>query len=215
MRGLIALIVGLLAGAAHAEIAECYSLSEPHGDIGDMVMTAEGDIIYNLKGQPYILYFTGCGLNENGTNTCSIDCDGGNMSVTHSVRGVDVNAGIRVESARFDSILNGSGREADGAYLKGQFFLIPAAPEVCASVESRLPPIALQAGDVHGMVASLERHLVAGGYLLGGSDTIFDARTQEAVKAFQVDTGLEATGVADYALLRRLGIEAMMAFGGC
>lgn len=215
MRLITALIVACLAAPVSAEVASCYSLPGPQGDIADMVMNDTGDITYSLKGQPYILYFTSCGLVENGSNTCSIDCDGGRMTLTHSAQGVDVDAGIRVESAQFDSILNGAGREADGAYLGGRFFLTPAAPETCSSVENRLPPITLEAGDVHTMVASLERYLVAGGYLLGASDTIFDAETREAVQAFQVDAGLDATGVADYALLRRLGVEAMMAFGGC
>ena len=215
MRGFLTLVFGVWAGLAQAEIATCYSLDYPQGEIGDMVMNADGDITYSLKDQPYILYYTGCALYENDTNRCSIDCDGGNMSVTHSSKGVDVSAGIRVESGRFDSILNGTGWEADGAFLDGQFFLTPAAPEVCASVESRLPPISLQAGDVHSMVASLERPLAAGGYLLAGPDTIFDGNTRAAVQAYQADAGLEATGVADFTLLRRLGIEAMLAFGGC
>lgn len=211
------LTVGVTARAAWAELDECYALDGPQNEIAEMVLTDEGDLTYTRKNQPLILYFTDCGLAENDTVRCSIDCDGGNMSYTHSAMGIQVDAsGIRIEAMQFDSLLNGAGRDgADGASLSGQFFLKPARPATCQALNTRVPEITLRAGDVHPFVASLERNLVAGGYLLGGADTVFDARTSEAVRAYQGDAGLAQDGLVDRALMRRLGVEAMMAFGGC
>ncbi|SHI49873.1 Putative peptidoglycan binding domain-containing protein [Shimia gijangensis] len=205
------------AGAAQAEIEDCYALESPQDKIGEMVVTSDGDMTYTQKGQPNILYFSGCGVAENDVVKCSIECDGGNMSYTHSVEGIEVDAsGFRIETMQFDSILNGAGRDgADGEVLYGVFLLKPAPVEMCRKVNARMPDIILQAGDVHPFVAGLERNLLAGGYFVGGADTVFDTRTTDAVKAYQADVGLEQTGHADRALMRRLGVDTMLAFGGC
>lgn len=217
MRHSLAIIALFFASTARAEIEECYALSAPQDEISEMVVTSDGDMTFTQGGQPYILYFTSCGVAENDIVRCSIDCDGGNMSYTHSAEGLEVDAGhIRIESVQFDSLLNGAGRDgADGASLTGLFQLKPAKAEICQDLNSRMPVIELQAGDVHQFVAGLERNLIAGGYFVGGADTVFDARTSQAVRSYQGDAGLEQTGLVDHALMRRLGIDAMLAFGGC
>ena len=74
---------------------------------------------------------------------------------------------------------------------------------------------AFTAGDLHPRVEQLETYLLAGGYFLQGPDMVFDAATTTAVRAYQRDVGLPETGEVDRDLLRRIGVDAILAFGGC
>lgn len=56
---------------------------------------------------------------------------------------------------------------------------------------------ALQKGSKSGEVKKLQERLIELNYLAGGADGDFGGKTEAAVKMFQKDCGLEATGIAD------------------
>lgn len=210
-----AIFVVLLSGPAAAQIAECYVLPSPTDGVAEMVMTENGNLTYTRNDLPHILYFSSCGIAENDTLNCSLNCDGGNMSVTHSPSELLINASIRIEQMQIDSVLFAPANEADGTQLKGSFSLTPAPLETCREIENRTPPIELSAGDVNVLVEGLEKNLISGGYLLGAADYIFDGSTRDALIAYQEDTGLAPTGTAGPNVRRQLATDSVLAFGGC
>lgn len=210
-----ATFVVLLSGPAAAQIAECYALPSPTDGVAEMVVTENGNLTYTRNDLPHILYFSFCGIAENDTLNCSIDCDGGNMSVTHSPTELLINASIRIEQMQIDSVLYSSPNDADGTRLKGSFTLTPAPLATCREMENRTPPIELAAGDVNVLVEGLEKNLISGGYLLGAADYIFDGRTRDALIAYQQDAGLTPTGTAGPNVRRQLATDSVLAFGGC
>lgn len=139
------------------------------------------------------------------------------MYYTHSADDLLVEGvGFRVESMQFDSVLNMSFvMDADGVQLYGKWRLRPADPSVCRELETKAPEMAFTAGDLHPRVEQLEIYLLAGGYFLHGPDMVFDAATATAVRAYQRDVGLPETGEVDRDLLRRIGVDAILAIGGC
>ena len=62
----------------------------------------------------------------------------------------------------------------------------------------------LQKGDRGNDVAILQRRLNRLGYSVGNADGIFGAKTEAAVKQFQKDNGINATGGASYVTLSKL-----------
>ncbi|SLN42914.1 Putative peptidoglycan binding domain protein [Falsiruegeria litorea R37] len=180
-----------------------------------MVMTETGNLIYTRSNLPHILYFSSCGIAENDTLNCSLDCDGGNMSVTHSPSELLINASIRIEQMQIDSVLYAPANEADGTQLNGSFTLTPMPLATCREIENRTPPIELAAGDVNVLVEGVEKNLISGGYLLGAPDYIFDGRTRDALIAYQQDAGLAPTGTAGPNVRRQLATDSLLAFGGC
>lgn len=200
---------------ASAEIAECYVMPEPAENVGEMVMTQEGDITYTLPDVPQVLFFTSCAIAENETVSCHLECDGGKLEITHTPEQLSVKSSIRIESMQFDSVLYQPPMDADGAQLYGTFFLKPAPLEQCRDMENRTPDIELQAGDVNVLVEALEENLIKGGYLLGAADIIFDGRTRDALKAYQRDAGLQQSGKAGPEVRRQLATDSVLAFGGC
>ena len=211
-----ALTLLCLALPARAEVAACYALTDPSDGIGEMTVTAGGSLNYSQAGQPFIVYTDFCNLRENETTHCPRECDGGSLYYTHSADGLLVEGqGFRVESMQFDSVLNMSFViDADGVQLYGKWLLKPADPSVCQELETKAPDVAFTAGDLHPRVEQLETYLLAGGYFLQGPDMVFDAATTTAVRAYQRDVGLPETGVVDRDLLRRIGVDAILAFGG-
>lgn len=208
-------LLTLMPGTASAQIAECYALKTPTEEIAEIVMTETGNLTYTRTNLPQILYFTTCGIAENGTSNCSLDCDGGNMSVTHSPYQLLVDASIRIEEMQIDSVIYAPANEADGTLFKGNFTLVPVPLETCRAMENRTPQIELTAGDVNVMVEGLETNLISGGYLLGAADYIFDGRTRDALIAYQKDAGLTPTGKAGPDVRRQLATDSVLAFGGC
>jgi Putative peptidoglycan binding domain len=72
--------------------------------------------------------------------------------------------------------------------------------------------VTLQSGDDGGNVELLQQGLAALGYEVGTPDGVFGPGTEEAVKQFQADTGLDADGVAGPATLSALN-EALASAG--
>jgi peptidoglycan hydrolase-like protein with peptidoglycan-binding domain len=72
--------------------------------------------------------------------------------------------------------------------------------------------VTLQSGDEGGSVELLQQALAALGYEVGTPDGVFGPGTEEAVKQFQADTGLDADGVAGPATLSALN-EALASAG--
>jgi peptidoglycan hydrolase-like protein with peptidoglycan-binding domain len=77
-------------------------------------------------------------------------------------------------------------------------------PRIPASPEALLAP---------GAVGELQRALAARGYIGRHRQGELDAATSAAVRRFQQDEGLAATGMPDRETLRRLGIDAEAAYG--
>lgn len=70
----------------------------------------------------------------------------------------------------------------------------------------------LQSGDEGDSVQLLQQALAALGYEVGSADGVFGPGTEEAVKQFQADSGLDADGVAGPATLAALN-EALASGG--
>lgn len=210
------LVVMSLAASADAQSADCFALSTEDSNIGAMTYSAAGALTYSLPDQPNITYVTYCALGGKSSVTCSVDCDGGNMTLTDHSRFLEVDARIRIEQVRFDSLLSLAGAmDAGGTSLRGKWRLTPAPVTQCQSLEARAQPLALMVGDIYPAVTKLEQRLMEGGYLTSGPDTIYGPETAEAVRAFQADNGLDQTGIADHKLLTKVGIAANFSFGGC
>ena len=72
-----------------------------------------------------------------------------------------------------------------------------AETQTATNPETTLPEdITLSGGDKGPNVRRLQRALVSLGYDVGEPDGAFGAATEEAVKQFQADSGLEADGIA-------------------
>ncbi|MEG3440366.1 peptidoglycan-binding domain-containing protein [Pannus brasiliensis CCIBt3594] len=59
-------------------------------------------------------------------------------------------------------------------------------------------------GDRNDYIVPIQVNLVSKGYFQRRADGIFDLEMQQAVKAFQRDEGLEATGILDEETMNRL-----------
>ncbi|ASM74495.1 MULTISPECIES: peptidoglycan-binding domain-containing protein [Roseobacteraceae] len=210
------LVVLTFAGGAAAQSAECFALQAEDTEVGAMTYSAAGALTYSLRGQPDVTYVTHCSLNGQSQRTCSVDCDGGNMTLTDHSGSLDVDASIRIEQVRFTSLLSLAGpMDAGGRLLTGQWKLTPVPSAQCRALETRAQPLALVVGDVYPAVVTLEQHLMEGGYFINGPGMIYGPETAEAVRMFQAESGLQQTGIADFDLLKRLGIAATFSFGGC
>lgn len=77
-------------------------------------------------------------------------------------------------------------------------------PRVPASPEALLAP---------GAVSEIQRALSARGFLRAHRNGELDRTTSAAVRRFQEDEGLAATGMPDRETLRRLGIDPEKAYG--
>lgn len=64
-------------------------------------------------------------------------------------------------------------------------------------------------------VEQLVPYLLAGGYFLQGPYMVFEGATTTAVRSCQRDVGLPETGDVNRDLLRRIGVDAILAFGRC
>lgn len=73
-----------------------------------------------------------------------------------------------------------------------------------ASPEPTSEPWSLRRGDSNDAVKSLQKRLIALGFLSGSADGIFGEGTENAVKAFQRAAGLSQTGVCDVETATRM-----------
>ena len=89
----------------------------------------------------------------------------------------------------------------------GQTATTPAAPAITVPTD-----VTLQSGDEGAGVELLQEALAALGYDVGTPDGVFGPGTEEAVKQFQADSGLDADGVAGPATLAALN-EALASTG--
>jgi len=195
----------------------CYALPDAGAGLSEVTVTRSGEFNFTYPGQPHVVYGMSCGFDDGANSTtCSIDCDGGAITFTLTAQGMQIDAHVRIEQARMESLLIANGPlEASGVYLEGDWLLPPAAPELCEDIETRAQPLMLEPGDVYPAVERLERQLQIGGFFLSGPDMIYDTATADAIRAFQAQAGLPQTGKTDRALLTRIGIEAGYTFGGC
>lgn len=70
---------------------------------------------------------------------------------------------------------------------------------------------AMHLGSDGERVAQVQRHLAQNGFYEGEADGIFSLETRSAVKKFQKNCGIEASGETDYETLEALGISARTA----
>ena len=88
-----------------------------------------------------------------------------------------------------------------------------AETETAPAVTSTVPEdVTLKNGDSGDEVKALQEALAALGYDVGEPDGAFGATTEEAVKQFQADSGIEADGVAGPQTLTAIN-EALSATG--
>jgi hypothetical protein len=89
----------------------------------------------------------------------------------------------------------------------GETATTPTTPAITVPTD-----VTLQSGDEGGNVELLQQALAELGYEVGTPDGVFGPGTEEAVKQFQADTGLDADGVAGPATLAALN-EALASSG--
>lgn len=202
-----------------AEPAECYSLEKGSSDfdIGMMTIDRDGAINFATVNNPYAAYRDSCDFPSDGPTQCQLDCDGGRIHLMMAGDGLLVTfSHRRIESIRMESVTTHAGiGEADGVILDGRFYLEPAPKTACEASENLAQPLHLEPGDLYPAVKRLESYLLVGGYFADAPDWYYTAETAEAVEAFQREVGLQPTGTTDRDLLKRIGIHATYAFGGC
>ena len=212
--------VALVSGPAFgAEPASCYTLERatPDSGVGIMTIDRSGSITYAKTVNPYAPYTDSCEFPENGSVTCSLECDGGRITLMRVRDGLLAEfSNRRVESVRMESVVTALGAmEADGAVIDGSFFLKPAPDAVCQASDKLAQPLLMEPGDLYPAVKRLEKYLLVGGYFADAPDWYYTAETAEAVKLFQSEIGVEPTGKTDRDLLALIGVHATYAFGGC
>jgi hypothetical protein len=216
------ILAGLIAVGATPGLAQdpaCYALETPskaHG-VKTLTLTDDGKINYTLIGSPYVTYEFSCDFGGKNVAYCPVECDGGSLTLIRFPEGVLADfSGLRVESARIESIATQIGAmEADGAVIGGLFQLKPADTTVCEAAAELRQPLLLEPGDLYPAVERLEKYLFEGGYFNDVADWYFTEDTAEAVRQFQAEYGDPVTGLADWALLQKIGIYATYSFGGC
>jgi len=215
-----ALSVALASGPARgAEPASCYTLEKasPDAGVGMMTIDRNGSITYATTVNPYAAYSDRCDFPEDGSVVCSLECDGGRVTLMQVGDGLLAEfSGRRVESIRMESVVTALGAmEADGAVIDGSFYLKPAPAAVCQASDELAQPLLMEPGDLYPAVKRLEKYLLVGGYFADAADWYYTAETAEAVKMFQSEIGVEPTGKTDRDLLALIGVHASYSFGGC
>lgn len=93
-----------------------------------------------------------------------------------------------------------------------------ATPTPAQTAAPTQPPQAdkttLRVGDTGDAVRSLQRRLIQLGYLAGGADGIFGPKTSLAVRSFQTNNRLTATGIADPITIGRVNSPNAVAATG-
>lgn len=83
----------------------------------------------------------------------------------------------------------------------------PAAPQVAKPAPRTDPaPSRLTSDELDTVVRRLQLALIVNGYDPGPVDGVFSTNTRAALKQYQTDVGLPATGLMDIQSLRRLGV---------
>ena len=215
----LACLLTVVATPGLTQDPACYALETPSEDYGISTMTLsnDGEINYTMTGSPYVTYEFSCDFDGMDQASCSVDCDGGNVTLLRFPDRVLADfSHLRIESARIESIATQIGSmEADGTQISGLFKLTPAPATVCKAAADLRQPLLLEPGDLYPAVERLESYLFKGGYFNDVADWYFTEKTAEAVRQFQAETGDPITGTADWALLQKLGIQASYSFGGC
>jgi hypothetical protein len=209
------------AGPAYAQevTAEgCYALPEDAAppQVQALSVSGLGEITLVLRGAPFVAFEFDCDLSGPGPALCSVECDGGSVTLTRAEDGVQADfRHLRIEAARMESLTFGqTAFDADGLVFDGSFRLARTSSAQCDRRDIG-QPFDLQAGDYYPAVERLEIALAEGGYLPEVPDWAFTRETAAAVAAFQAEVGLPETGRVDRGLLRRLGIFTRYGFGGC
>ena len=91
------------------------------------------------------------------------------------------------------------------AILNGERVTVAASPT--PTPEPEVTYTTLSKGDKSDEVLEMQNRLYMLGFLLDDRDGAFGSKTQTAVKLFQQAAGLEATGIADSAMLQKLYAE--------
>lgn len=199
---------------------DCHIYAAPEGQyeaLAELTYSDDGLIRFTLPGAPYAVFAHTCLLGGNDTVECSVDCDGGNVTITRTAGGVRmVFSHLRIEEVRLETLAMGLAQwDADGLPVEGTFDLLPAEPAQCMALTEREQPLLLEPGDYYRIVADLERKLALAGEFTEVPDWHFTQETAEAVRRFQEQSGLAGDGKVDRALLRLLGVSVGYAYGGC
>ena len=209
----------VIASPALSQDQACYALEEPsekHG-IKTLTLSDDGAVNYTMIGSPYVTYEFSCDFDGKDMAYCPVECDGGALTLIRFPDSVLADfSNLRIESARIESIATQIGAmEADGAVISGLFKLSPASAAFCKTAAELRQPLLLEPGDLYPAVERLETYLFKGGYFNDVADWYFTDETAEAVRQFQAESGDPITGMADWALLQKIGIFATYSFGGC
>lgn len=222
IRTLVLPLVAILAGApssAQDSLSDgCFALptTDAPPEVKSLAVSGLGEIILVLRGAPFVAFEFDCDLSGPGPAFCSVDCDGGSVTLTRGSGGLEADfRHLRIEAARMESLTFGqTAFDADGLTFDGIFWLEPASPAQCDRRRAG-QPFDLLAGDFYPAVERLETALAEGGYLSEVPDWYFTRETAAAVAAFQAEAGLPVNGRADRNLLRLLGVFTRYGFGGC
>lgn len=159
--------------------------------IGIVVEFSEWDV-------PNYVFSTWAECSEKtGALNCIVDCDGGTVSARLSGDGrlfLDVDDTRFYAQGDLSSVMMS---HVDGDNFKGLFVLAEQAGNGTCAVSPETVYVPLQAGDISDRVRDLETKLNSLGEFVEFPDEIFDAATSEAVKSFQRQYGLPATGIVD------------------
>lgn len=163
---------------------------------------------------PNMVFSSGasCRKSEGGM-VCSLDCDGGTITVSAAP------GGWNLVTKHFNYSLNGpeslfAAEAPDFGWLVGTFHLKRKSDDKSCKVSPDYIFVAIEPGDISPRVQRAENLLNQLGQLLEFPDTVYDDATAEAVRRFQRQQGISPTGSIDEATSSAL-VSAGFAGGGC
>ena len=232
--GLAAALCPIAAVSAEAPGVEaisgtCYAASfdREHGPMKEITAEVEpssqtdGSEPYNLSlaftewDVPNEVFDTvaGCTV-SGGVLHCSIDCDGGHAAIALGSDGrlVMQTSYLRYGSTGDENLLAVS--DADGGSLTGLYALkADTTRKDCRPTPDHIFAV-LETGDISPRVQQAETILNRIGQFLEFPDTVFDEATEAAVRDFQRQYGLGASGRIDEQTALAL-VRASASLGGC
>jgi hypothetical protein len=154
---------------------------------------------------------------EGAAISCSVQCDGGAITLRQLVNGdllLEGDPSLRVEDGRVSSVILGS-READGFSFSGTHTLRPVPLQMCQARDLLADParILFQVGDYHPLVMQVSVQLAKLGFLTVPPAPIYSHHTVAAMRAFQSSIGLEPTGITNARTLKLLRARATTTAG--
>jgi Putative peptidoglycan binding domain len=208
--------------AAEPTSQACFELKfdQPRQPIRRIVLDLDSkDLMveeWGLSRAPFFDAGMTCKEADQGRLECSIECDGGQLSIAQRENRVELSASHLRLSDKLDTMLSARNEAGSSGALDGTYVLAPAPQATCRTAfgPDRPGQTALRPGDFSPRVESLQKALSNLGFFSQQPDWYFTGVTADAVRAFQRFAGLQPTGQSDAKTIAKLRLLSLLR-GGC